>query len=70
MTITKTVKLIGQTVTPKKENIDLLTATLDEANETLVLDSTSKEVVTDITVEPILKEVRAKSEELGARKKQ
>ena len=57
MTITKTVKLIGQTVTPKKENIDLLTATLDEANETLVLDSTSKEVVTDITVEPILKEV-------------
>ena len=59
MTITKTVKLIGQTVTPKKENIDLLTATLDEANETLVLDSTSKEVVTDITVEPILKEVKS-----------
>lgn len=58
MTITKTVKLIGQTVTPKKENIDLLTATLDEANETLVLDSSSKEVVTDITVEPILKEVK------------
>ena len=57
MTITKTVKLIGQTVTPKKENIDLLTATLDEANETLVLDSASKEVVTDITVEPILKEI-------------
>ena len=59
MTITKTVKLIGQTVTPKKENVDLLTATLDEANETLVLDSTSKEVVTDITVEPILKEVKS-----------
>ena len=59
MTITKTVKLIGQTVTPKKENIDLLTATLDEANETLVLDSASKEVVTDITVEPILKEVKS-----------
>ena len=59
MTITKTVKLIGQTVTPKKENIDLLTATLDEANETLVIDSTSKEVVTDITVEPILKEVKS-----------
>ena len=58
MTITKTVKLIGQTVTPKKENIDLLTATLDETNETLVLDSTSKEVVTDITVEPILTEVK------------
>ena len=59
MIITKTVKLIGQTVTPKKENIDLLSATLDEANETLVLDSTSKEVVTDITVEPILKEVKS-----------
>ena len=59
MTITKTVKLIGQTVTPKKENIDLLSATLDEANETLALDSTSKEVVTDITVEPILKEVKS-----------
>ena len=59
MTITKTVKLIGQTVTPKRENIDLLTATIDEANETLVLDSTSKEVVTDITVEPILKEVKS-----------
>ena len=54
MIIVKKATLVDSKITPHKENITLLSASVDAEHETLVIGSADKEVVTDVTIDPDL----------------